>query len=92
MSARKDEIFFPVPNECMGRVIGKGGRTIKQIEHKTRTRIKVVDTNASGKGSGFVITGTATGREEAKQAIRCCVVSTIIVHAVFLYSKMWVKT
>ena len=90
MSTRKDEIFFPVPKECMGRVIGKGGKRINQIKHETRTRIKAVNT-ASGKECGFLITGTETGREEAKQAIKSYLVSAIIVHAAFLYLKIGTK-
>ena len=90
MSTRKDEIFFPVPKQCMGRVIGKGGKRINQIKHETRTRIKAVNT-ASGKECGFLITGTATGREEAKQTIKSYLVSAVIVHAAFLYLKIWTK-
>ena len=80
MSTKEDAIFFPVPQKHMGQVIGKGGERIIQIKRKTGTKIKSVN-DPSGKGFGFLITGTTIGREEAKQAITRCVVSTIILYA-----------
>ena len=76
MSVEEEEIFLPVPEERMRQAIGIGGRRINEIKLETRTAIKPVN-DPLGKGFGFSITGTTTGREEAKQAITHFVVSTI---------------
>ena len=72
-------IFVPVPEKCIGLVIGQRGCNIKRIEQETQTRIKnCCEKGELGRTSGFSITGgTQTDRERAEQAIKHCVVSTI---------------
>ena len=82
MSVKEIEIFVPVPKEYMGRLIGKGGNRINELKQRTQTLITTINADAIGQESGFVITGTATNCEEAKQEIRedikRCVVSISI--------------
>ena len=41
-SSNKDKIFkFDIPDKMVGLVIGKGTETIKQIAHKSNTKIYV---------------------------------------------------
>ncbi|CAB4011418.1 ---NA---, partial [Paramuricea clavata] len=68
------EIFVPVLQEYMGNVIGARGRNIIQIKRETDTRIVSCNGDNLGRESGFTVTGSATGCEAARQAIRCCVV------------------
>ena len=82
MSVKEIEIFVPVPKEYMGRLIGKGGNRINELKQRTQTLITTINADAIGQESGFVVTGTATNCEEAKQEIRKditrCVVSISI--------------
>ena len=70
------EVFVAVPQQYMGIVIGSGGRNIKEIRQDTRTRIKSCNGDNIGRGSGFLVTGSASGCEEAQLAIRRRIVST----------------
>ena len=73
----KKTIFVPVRDDCMGIVIGKGGRNIKRIKLETRTRIvKKQDARGNlGSETGFTVTGSEDGCKRAELAIRHCVVS-----------------
>ncbi len=82
------EIFVPVPQECMGIVIGTRGRNINQIKERTRTRITSCNGDKSGKGFGFTVTGAETNVEEARLAIRGCVVSIIIIWTAVFYWEL----
>lgn len=73
------KIFVPVPQGYMGIVIGVKGRNIIQIKRETETRIDSCNGDNLGRESGFTVTGSADGCEAARQAIRCCVVSMIII-------------
>ncbi|CAB4002213.1 RNA-binding MEX3B [Paramuricea clavata] len=64
------EIFVPAPQECMGIIIGTGGRNIKQLKHETHTRITKSSGDKFGRGSGFTVTGSAFGCESARLAIQ----------------------
>ena len=73
------EIFVPVPDEYMGRVIGQGGSNIKRIQQETKTRIKkCCKTGELGRTTGFSITGSSGGCQKAKQAIKHSVVSILL--------------
>ena len=85
MSGYVEEIFVAAPQKCMGIIIGTGGRNIKQLQHETHTRIR--KSNGVGRGSGFTITGTATGCEEARLAIQRHIVSFSILYT-YLYSHV----
>ena len=69
-----DELFVPVPQQCMGRIIGTGGRNIKQLERETRTKIKACNGDRDG-GHGFLVTGIASNCESAQVAIQSHIVS-----------------
>jgi predicted PilT family ATPase len=73
------EIFVAVPQEYMGIVIGARGRNINQIKRETDTRIDSCNGDKLGRESGFRVTGSAAGCEAARQALRFCVVSMIII-------------
>ena len=73
--SRFEKIFVPVPPECMGIVIGTGGRNINQVKRETDTRITSCIGDNSGKESGFIVTGTVIGCENARLAIRHRIVS-----------------
>lgn len=36
-----DAFILPIPNECVGLIIGKGGDTIKQLSLKANVKISV---------------------------------------------------
>ncbi|CAB4016348.1 vigilin isoform X1, partial [Paramuricea clavata] len=68
--SRSEKIFVPVPQEYMGIVIGTGGRNINELKQETDTRITSCKGDNSGKESGFTVTGTIIGCENARLAIR----------------------
>jgi transcription antitermination factor NusA-like protein len=72
------EIFVPVSQECMGIVIGTGGRNIKKLKQETDTRITSCNGHNVERESGFIVTGTVTNCEKVREAIRCRLVSIII--------------
>ncbi|CAB3987636.1 vigilin [Paramuricea clavata] len=67
--SKSEKIFVPVPQECMGIVIGTGGRNINEIKRETDTRITSCKGVNSGEESGFTVTGTVVGCEKAQLAI-----------------------
>jgi hypothetical protein len=69
------EIFVAAPQKCMGSIIGTGGRNIKELQHETHTRITKSNGDKFGRGSGFTVSGTATGCEAAQLAIQRHIVS-----------------
>ena len=73
-------IFVPVPEECIGLVIGRGGSNINRIKQETQTRIeKSPKRGELGRESGFYVTGgSEADRKRAEQAIKRYVVSTIL--------------
>ena len=72
------EVFVPVPQECMGRIIGPGGSNIQELARKTRTRIKTCNGDNFSRGPGFLVSGIASGCESAKVAIQRQIVSISI--------------
>jgi ribosomal protein S3 len=72
------EIFVPVPQECMGIIIGAAGKNINQLQHETNTRITKSNGDKLVRGSGFTVTGTVIACEEARQAMRRRLVSSIL--------------
>ena len=83
--ARNAKIFVSVPQDCMGLVIGTGGRNINEIKRETGTRIKPCDGDSSWKESGFEVTGEPIGCEKARQAIQRRIVSSLHALHSFLF-------
>ena len=84
------ELYVPVPQECMGRIIGTGGNNIKQLARETRTRIKTCNEDNVGKGPGFLVIGTPSDCEDAQLAIRRRIVSIAMSYTLlFLASILW---
>ena len=74
MSRRVREVFVPVPQEYMGRIIGTRGSNVKQIAQETRTRIKTCNRENVGEGPGFLVIGTPRDCKDAQRAIQSCIV------------------
>ena len=69
------KIFVPVPEECMGLVIGPSGTNIKRIQQETQTRItKCCKTGTTG----FFISGSSACCQKAELTIKSCVVSILL--------------
>jgi hypothetical protein len=83
------KIFVPVPQKCMGIIIGAGGRNIIQIKQETHTRITSCREDNFGSESGFAVTGTTTCCEAARLAIQRRIVSTSILYT-YLYSSIFI--
>ncbi|CAB4008037.1 KH domain, partial [Paramuricea clavata] len=64
-------IFVPVPQECMGIIIGTRGRNINQLKQDTHTSITSCNGDNLEKESGFTVSGAESNCEEVRQAIRC---------------------
>jgi len=65
-----DAYILPVPNECVGLVIGKGGEMIRQLQLKTGVRISVAkavipETNQRN----VFVEGSLSKYDQAKQMI-----------------------
>ena len=75
--AKNVRIFVSVPEDCMGLVIGTGGKHINEIKRETRMRIKPWDGDSSVKRYGFEVTGKPIGCEKARQAIQRRIVSSL---------------
>uniref|UniRef100_A0A7S0YAY8 WW domain-containing protein n=1 Tax=Polytomella parva TaxID=51329 RepID=A0A7S0YAY8_9CHLO len=69
-SADTDEVteFFQCPASKVGKLIGKSGATIKDLEGRSNTKLQV-DQNASGNEKPVRITGTRANVENAKKLI-----------------------
>ena len=83
MASCGERLFVPAPQECMGRIIGTGGRNIKQLERETRTKIKACNGDRD-RGPGFLVTGIARDCENAQVAIQRRIVSINV-----FYSPLW---
>ena len=64
----------------MGIVIGTGGKNINELKQETDTRITSCKGDNSGKESGFIVTGTIIGCENARLAIRHRIVSISVLY------------
>ena len=59
------DVFVPVPQECMGQLIGTKGIKIKEVEQQTHTRIWACKGNGLERGCGFKVTGSPHACETA---------------------------
>jgi len=59
------EIFIPVDPECFGKIIGRGGDTIRRLQEESGVRMQVDRTN-----SRVQITGDASGCEVARTLLQ----------------------
>ena len=70
MSRQVQEVFVPVSQKYMGRIIGTRGSNVKQIAQETRTTIKTCNGENFGKGPGFLVIGISRDCKDAERAIR----------------------
>ena len=70
MSRQVREVFVPVPQKYMGRIIGTRGSNVKQIAQETRTTIKTCNGENFGEGPGFLVIGISRDCKGAERAIR----------------------
>jgi rRNA processing protein Krr1/Pno1 len=59
-----------VPKTCLGRIIGKGGETVNQIQARSGTRIHIEQSVPPGAPCRIHITGERTGIEVAMRQLR----------------------
>jgi len=60
----------PVPNDCVGLIIGKGGETIRNLQIQSGAKIQVAKKEVIGKGVRNVfVEGTPERFEQAKKLI-----------------------
>ena len=85
--SRRAEVFVPVPQKYMGRIIGSRGSNVKQIAQETRTTIKTCNGENFGKGPGFLVFGIARDCEDAERAIRSYIVCIQNLLPSFLFSS-----
>ena len=67
--ATADTDIFPVPEACVGLVIGKGGETIHRIQSTTGSRVQIphmADPNTNPPMRMVAISGPPSAREQAK--------------------------
>ncbi len=61
---------MPVPNDCVGLIIGKGGETIRNLQIQSGAKIQVAKKEVIGKGVRNVfVEGTPERFEHAKKLI-----------------------
>jgi len=63
-----DTSRLTVAANMLGAVIGRGGQKIREIEDRTRTKIKIGD-NRYGATVEITVNGSESGRQQAKQLI-----------------------
>lgn len=66
----KNAYIIPVPNECVGLIIGKGGETIRQLQQESGAKIQVAKKEMQNTGVRNVfVDGPADRYEAAKKLI-----------------------
>ncbi|MBK7129025.1 MAG: polyribonucleotide nucleotidyltransferase [Crocinitomicaceae bacterium] len=58
---------FLVPNDCIGAIIGPGGKIIQQLQKDTNTTITIEELPGTGEGSVQIL---ATNGDDMKEAVR----------------------
>lgn len=66
--------IIPVPNDCVGLIIGKGGETIRQLQQESGAKIQVAKKEVAETGQRNVfVEGTPERYEHAKRLIEAIV-------------------